>query len=71
MRSNVTPIAEWARRIRAEYLEMPGLALTRWQMRRMWLLDAALCDAVVEELVAAHFLCRRSNNTYSMVSHEV
>jgi len=50
------PVTEWTDRVRAEYLEMPGLTLTRWQMRRLWLLDASLCDAVVDALVASGFL---------------
>jgi hypothetical protein len=64
-------VAEWTDRIRAEYLEMPGLALTRWQMRRLWLLDASLCDAVVDALVASHVLYRRPNDTYARVSNDV
>jgi hypothetical protein len=52
---NEEPVSEWMDRVRAEYLEMPGLALIRWQMRRMWI-DASLCDAVVDALVAARFL---------------
>src|SRR5512143_899401 len=31
-------IGECTGRIRAEFLEMPGLTLTRWQIRRLWLL---------------------------------
>jgi len=58
------PVVEWIERVRAEYLEMPGLSLTRWQMRRLWLLDATVCDAVVDALVAADFLRRRPNDTY-------
>ncbi len=67
MQMFVTPVttADWVDRVRAEYLEMPGLALTRWQMRRMWLLDAPLCDAVVDALVASDFLWLRSDNTYA------
>ena len=53
-----------------EYLEMPGLALTRWQMRRMWLLDAPLCDAVVGALVVAGSVCRRPDNTYARVAED-
>jgi hypothetical protein len=65
------PLAEWTGRVRAEYLEMPGLILTRWQMRRLWLLDASLCDAVVEALVASGFLWRRPDNTYARRSNGV
>jgi hypothetical protein len=66
-----TRVAEWAERVRAEYREMPGLTLTRWQMRRLWRLDASLCDAVVEALVASHFLWCRPNHTYARVSDDV
>ena len=66
-----TRVAEWAERVRAEYREMPGLTLTSWQMRRLWRLDASLCDAVVEALIASRFLCCRPNNTYARVSDEV
>jgi hypothetical protein len=64
-------VAEWTDRVRAEYLEMPGLTLTRWQMRRLWLLDASLCDAVVDILVVSGFLSLRANNTYARVSNDV
>jgi hypothetical protein len=66
-----TRVTDWAERVRAEYREMPGLTLTRWQMRRLWRLDASLCDAVVEALVASHFLWCRPNNTYARVSDDV
>jgi hypothetical protein len=36
-----TTIAEWIHLIRSEYLEMPGLHLTRNQVLRLWSLDAS------------------------------
>ena len=57
-------IAEWTRRIRAEFAEMPGLALTRRQIKRLWLLEAPLCDAVLDALLESGFLRRRRDNTY-------
>ena len=48
--------SEWLARIRAEYLEMPGLQLTAPQMWRLWRLDKTTCDAVVETLVEDGFL---------------
>ena len=45
-------IFEWAQLVRAEYAEMPGLKLTERQIQRLWSLDAALCDAVIESLIA-------------------
>jgi hypothetical protein len=43
-------------RVRAEFLEMPGLRLTRAQARRLWALDETLCDAILAALVEARFL---------------
>jgi len=57
-------IREWTGRIRAEFMEMPGLALTRRQIKRLWLLDAPLCDAVLDVLLESGFLRRRRNDTY-------
>lgn len=62
------PVTEWVNRVRAEYVEMPGLALTAEQMRRLWLLDASLCDAVVSSLVESGFLWLRPDNRYARVS---
>jgi hypothetical protein len=65
------PVAEWIDRVRAEYLEMPGLSLTRRQMRRLWSFDTRLCDAVVDALVTSGFLYRRGNQTYVRADHHV
>jgi hypothetical protein len=45
-------------RIRMEYLEMPDLCLTLWQARRLWNLEAELCDALLSALVGEGFLVR-------------
>jgi hypothetical protein len=45
-------------RIRAEYVEMPGLKLTTPQARRLWGLDGATCDAALAALVNAKVLSR-------------
>ena len=50
--------------IRAEYREMPGLELTKPQVRRLWTLDPPTCDAVLNALVAAHFLRKTSRDAY-------
>lgn len=47
-------------RVRAEFLEMPGLRLTPRQARRLWGLDGEACHAVIEALVASAFLRRTS-----------
>jgi hypothetical protein len=45
-----------ARRVRAEFREMPGLRLTPAQARRLWGLEVDMCRAVIDALVAADFL---------------
>lgn len=46
------------RRIRSEYVEMPGLRLTRQQAQRLWGLDEDTCSTALECLVEAKFLCK-------------
>jgi hypothetical protein len=46
------------RRVRAEFLEMPGLRVTVAQAARLWGLEATTCEAVIEALVHSHFLQR-------------
>jgi hypothetical protein len=42
--------------VQAEYLEIPGLHLTKPQAQRLWGLDPHTCDALLEALVSAQFL---------------
>ncbi len=55
-------------RIRAEYLEMPGLRLTLEQAQRLCGVEATLCRAVLEALVDAKFLCVKPNGTYARMT---
>jgi hypothetical protein len=66
--ATMAPVSEWLQRIRAEYQEMPGLSLSKEQMLKMWGLDAYVCDALVDALVAARVLRgdRRVGPTFSM-----
>jgi hypothetical protein len=43
-------------RIRAEYLEMPGMRLTREQILRLCGIDRVLCQRVLDDLVSRRFL---------------
>ena len=52
-------------RIKAEFLEMPGLQLTPWQAQRLWGLDAKSCDDALKALVDGEFLHRTSAGAYS------
>ncbi len=51
-------------RARGEYLEMPGLSLTVPQAQRLWGLDNTACRQVLQGLIEAGFLKRRSDGTY-------
>ena len=44
-------------RICGEYIEMPGLCLTRQQAQRLWGLNDQICSEALELLVDAKFLC--------------
>ncbi len=43
-------------RVRAEFLEMPGLSLTGDQARRLFGLPTRVCEHVLDQLVADGFL---------------
>src|SRR5262249_40866449 len=51
-------------RVRAEYLEMPGLKLTAQQVARLCGIDGSLCRLVLDSLVEERFLCRKSDGMY-------
>lgn len=49
-------LEQTVRRVHAEFMEMPGLLLSRRQAERLWNLDPATCDAVIASLLASGFL---------------
>jgi hypothetical protein len=51
-------------RIRAEFVEMPGLTLTLPQATRLWGLSAAQSQRLLSDLVAAGFLMVDSRGSY-------
>lgn len=59
-----TTMVDWLTLIRAEYLEIPGLTLTRTQVRRLWGLDDETCAVVLDALVESRFLKRTRNDHY-------
>ena len=61
MKDTSRGVQDLVRRVRGEFLEMPGLRLTMQQARRLWRLDETVCDAVLATLVDAHFLARTSD----------
>lgn len=55
---------DWIEVIRAEYLELPGLVLTKRQAQRLWTLDEDTCDALLDAMVTAKFLCKNERDAY-------
>ena len=51
-------------RIRAEYLEMPGLTLKPEQVQRLCCVDRAACEAALAVLVDSGFLSVRTDGGY-------
>lgn len=58
------PLDEVLRRVRGEYIEMPGLRLTTAQAQRLWGLDQIACDTLLGALVDAKFLFRTRDGAF-------
>jgi hypothetical protein len=56
------------KRIRAEYLDMPGLRLTLAQAQRLCGVERALCEMVLDALVDEKFLCVKSDGAYARMT---
>jgi hypothetical protein len=52
-------------RLRAEFLEMPGLRLTREQAQRLCGVEQTICRLVLDALVDEKFLCVKSDGAYA------
>ncbi len=52
-------------RIRAEYLEMPGMRLTPVQVERLSGVDRSVCGIVLDDLVRAKFLWVGPDGSYA------
>jgi hypothetical protein len=51
-------------RLRAEYLEMPGMKLRMEQVQRLCGIEQTMCKLVLDALVRTSFLCLKSDGTY-------
>jgi len=60
----MTRSGDLLQRIRAEFVEMPGLMLTLPQAGRLWCLTATQADAALTELVDGGFLMRDPRGVY-------
>lgn len=59
-----TDTTDWLRLIRAEYIEMPGLCLTKPQVERLWGLDAVTSETLLEALITARFLRKTAGEQF-------
>ena len=57
-------IDEVLQRIQGEFVEMPGLMLTRAQAQRLWGLERDVCDALLGALVDAKFLSQTRDGSF-------
>lgn len=62
------PHTDALKRIRAEYLEMPGLRLTLGQAQRLCGIERTLCQTVLDALVNERFLCVKADGAYARVA---
>ena len=60
-----SPNLQLLERIRAEYLEMPGLRLRAEQVQRLCGVERTMCQIVLDTLVETKFLSMKSDGTYA------
>jgi hypothetical protein len=61
-------IQEALERIRAEFIEMPGMRLTAPQVQRLCGIDPLVCEAVLRALVDSRFLARHEDGIYTRMA---
>ena len=61
-------VARLRRRVRSEFIEMPGLRLTTAQAARLWALDRRTSQLVLDDLAEDGFLSRTAAGAYLRVS---
>jgi hypothetical protein len=55
-------------RIRAEFVEMPGLQLTVGQVARLCGVEHTLCRSILDSLVEARVLCVKPDGRYARLA---
>ena len=64
MRDALSAEREWTQIIRGEFLEIPGLRLTKDQIQQLWGLRADACTRVLEALLSQRFLQLTADGHY-------
>jgi hypothetical protein len=57
--------------VRGEFLEMPGLRLTKKQAQRLWAIDADTCEALLGSLENSQFLRHTRDGEYMLARRNV
>jgi hypothetical protein len=58
-------------RLRAEYLEMPGLRLKPEQVQRLCGIERTICQMALDSLFESNFLCLKPDGAYARASDGV
>jgi len=66
-----TSLSEWLHIVQGEFIEIPGLNLTKPQVQRLWGLDTPTCEALLGALVDGRFLRRTHTGTYVRVEADL
>ncbi len=67
----MTTIQSSIQRVRAEYLEMPGLRLKAEQVQRLCGIERTSCQTVLDALVSAKFLYVKADGHYARLTEEL
>jgi hypothetical protein len=63
--ARATGLEDAIRRVRAEFVEMPGMQLTPAQAARLWHFEPEFCNAVLSALVDTKFLVKTRHEKFA------
>jgi hypothetical protein len=66
--SKGSSVQEVLDRLRAEYLEMPGLRLKPEQVQRLCGIERTMCQLALDSLLESKFLCVKSDGHYARLT---
>ena len=66
--SKVSLVQDVLNRLRAEYLEMPGLRLKPEQVQRLCGVERTMCQLALDSLLDSKFLCVKSDGQYARLT---
>jgi hypothetical protein len=68
--SKASPCQDALNRLRAEYLEMPGLRLKPEQVQRLCGIERTMCQLALDSLLESKFLCVKPDGHYARLTDE-